>query len=108
MADPFRILAISGSLRKASFNRGLIRAAQGLVPEGVVIETAEIDALPHYNADIEAAGDPPSVSELKDRIRDADALLLRLDETAADPIDTIVVLELADAIMESRLDGAGH
>ncbi len=40
--------------------------------------------------------------------RDADALLLRLDETAADPIDTIVVLELADAIMESRLDGAGH
>jgi alpha-L-fucosidase len=40
--------------------------------------------------------------------RDADALLLRLDENAADPIDTIVVLELADAIMESRLDQAGH
>ena len=39
--------------------------------------------------------------------RDADALLLRLDQSAADPIDTIVVLELADAIMtmESRLDG---
>ncbi len=31
--------------------------------------------------------------------RDADALLLRLDPAAADPIDTIVVLELADAIM---------
>jgi len=80
MADPFRILAISGSLRKASFNRGLLRAAQGLVPEGVIIETAEIDALPHYNADVDAAGDPPSVSELKDRIRDVDALLIATPE----------------------------
>ncbi len=33
---------------------------------------------------------------------DADALLLRLDPDAGDPIDTIVVLELAQAIMTTR------
>ena len=38
--------------------------------------------------------------------RDADALLIRLDETATDPIDTIVVLELADAIMTSAGDSS--
>ncbi len=36
--NEFRILGIAGSLRRASFNRGLIRAARELAPEGVVIE----------------------------------------------------------------------
>lgn len=80
MAEPFRILGIAGSLRKASFNRGLIRAAQALVPEGVIIEPIEIDAMPHYNADIDAAGHPPSVEEFKNRVLGADALLIATPE----------------------------
>lgn len=80
MAGPFRILGISGSLRTRSFNRGLIRAAQEIVPEGVIIEPIEIDALPHYNADVDEAGDPPAVTALKDRVRDAGALLIATPE----------------------------
>ncbi|MCH8813681.1 MAG: NAD(P)H-dependent oxidoreductase [Chloroflexi bacterium] len=80
MASPFRILAISGSLRRASFNRGLVRAARESTPEGVAIETAEVAALPHYDADVEEAGDPDAVTELKERIRAADALLIATPE----------------------------
>ncbi len=35
--DPFRILAIPGSLRRQSYNRGLLRAAQRFAPNGVDI-----------------------------------------------------------------------
>lgn len=80
MAGPFRILSISGSLRKASFNRGLIRAAQEVASEGVVVDPVEIDALPHYDADVDAAGDPPAVTEFKELIAAADALLIATPE----------------------------
>jgi chromate reductase len=78
--DPFRILGVSGSLRKASFNRGLIRAAQELVPDGAIIHPLEIDALPHYNRDLEDAGAPSPVAELRDRIAEADAMLIATPE----------------------------
>ena len=41
-----RIVAFAGSLRRGSFNRALIRAAQELAPEGMTIETIEIGELP--------------------------------------------------------------
>ncbi len=34
MNDPLTILEISGSLRRASYNRGALRAAQQLAPQG--------------------------------------------------------------------------
>ena len=33
-----RVIAITGSLRRGSFNRLLLRAAQGLAPVGMAIE----------------------------------------------------------------------
>src|SRR5207247_1011012 len=76
----FQILGIAGSLRRASYNRGLIRAAQQLVPDGVEIRTFDLLPIPLYNADVEAAGDPAAVRELKESIRAADALLIATPE----------------------------
>src|SRR3954463_7189547 len=53
------VIGISGSLRKGSFNTAALRAAQGLAPEGMTIEVAQIGDLPLYNDDVRAAGFPP-------------------------------------------------
>ena len=74
MNDPLVILGIAGSLRKQSFNRSLLRAAQELTPEGARIETFELDGLPSFNQD-EEANPHPRVAEFKQRIRAADAIL---------------------------------
>ncbi len=56
---PLRVLGIPGSLRRLSYNRGLLLAAQEVAPTGMAIEIADLAAIPLYNADVEAAGDPP-------------------------------------------------
>jgi chromate reductase len=68
------ILGIACSLRKQSYNRALLRAAEQLVPEGVTLETFEIDGIPGFNQD-EESNPPAKVSQLKSRIRAADAIL---------------------------------
>lgn len=74
MNDPLVILGIAGSLRRDSYNRATLRAAQALAPEGARIEIFEIDGLPGFNQDDE--GNPPAkVTELKSAIRAADAIL---------------------------------
>lgn len=78
MAD--RIVAFAGSLRRGSYNRALIRAAQELAPAGMTIETIEIGELPFYNADIEKDGDPPAVAAFKAALGPADGLLIATPE----------------------------
>jgi len=75
MNDPFLILGIAGSLREGSFNRAALRAAQSLAPAGATVETFDIKGLPGFSQDDEATP-PPQVVELKQRVRDADAILL--------------------------------
>ena len=75
-----RVLGISGSLRKASFNSGLLRAAQELAPDQMEITIFDIKELPLYNGDVEAQGDPQSVTALKSAVRDADAVLFATPE----------------------------
>lgn len=79
MAD-INILAIAGSLRKGSYNRALIRAAQKLAPEGMSITIHDLDAIPLYDGDVEAAGDPPGVAAFKQAIAEADGLLIATPE----------------------------
>ncbi len=75
MTDELTILGIPGSLRKASFNRALLRAAIELAPPGMKLETADISQIPPYDQDVHDAGVPPSVVVLREAIKKADALL---------------------------------
>lgn len=71
------ILGLPGSLRRASFNAGLLRAAVDAAPEGVTIEIGDISEVPLYNADEEAAhGLPEAVKRLQGQLKAADGLLL--------------------------------
>ena len=74
MKKPITILGIAGSLRRQSYNRSALRAAQQLVPEGATLEIFELDGIPAFNQDDEQ-NPPAKVVELKKRVRAADALL---------------------------------
>jgi chromate reductase len=73
---PLRVLAVAGSLREASFNRALLRAAIELQPPTMAIELFDLGELPIFNEDLEAKGDPPAVTAWKTAIAAADALLI--------------------------------
>ena len=78
--SPLKVLAISGSLRKASYNTAALRAAQELAPEGMTIEIASIADIPFYNADVQEQGFPGTVMALAEQIRAADAILIASPE----------------------------
>ncbi|MCW2241284.1 NADPH-dependent FMN reductase [Azospirillum canadense] len=69
------VLGISGSLRQGSYNTALLRAAKELAPQGMTIEEFDLAPIPFYNDDVRLQGYPPSVEDLRTRIRQADALL---------------------------------
>ncbi len=76
-----RVLAISGSLRAASHNTALLRAAAQLAPEGVEVELYDgLDRLPPFNEDHEADTPAPEVARLRDAIASADAVLISTPE----------------------------
>ncbi len=80
VVEEMRILGFAGSLRRASYNRGLIRAASELAPTGIVVDMFDLAAIPLYNQDVEDAGEPPAVVALKRAISEADALLVATPE----------------------------
>jgi chromate reductase, NAD(P)H dehydrogenase (quinone) len=69
------IIGLSGSLRAASFNTKLLRAAIKLAPAGTTIEEASFKEFPVYDGDLEA-NFPAAVTALKERVIAADGLLL--------------------------------
>lgn len=77
----WRVCGIAGSLRQSSFNRVILRVAEELAPEGLAIEIfGGLGDVPLFNQDVEAAGDPPGVTALKQAIRSSDALLVATPE----------------------------
>jgi len=78
--DVLTVAGIAGSLRRGSFNRGLLRAAAEVAPVGMRIVPFELDDIPMFNADVEAVGDPAPVTRLKEAIAGADALLIATPE----------------------------
>ena len=79
------VLAVSGSLRTASSNTNLLRAAALLAPPGVTIALYEgLGTLPPFNPDLDAEGSPPQVpvTEWRSLLRAAGAVLISTPEYA--------------------------
>ncbi len=76
-----KLVGISGALRKASTNTGLLRALKTLLPDGVGMEIVTLHGIPLFDEDVIAAsGKPAVVTELADRIRAADGLIIATPE----------------------------
>jgi chromate reductase, NAD(P)H dehydrogenase (quinone) len=72
-----KLVGLSGSLRQASYNSALLRAATGLMPEGSELVVETIRGVPLYDGDLEETqGIPERVTALKEAIAVADGLLL--------------------------------
>src|SRR6185503_13122623 len=81
MTRPIQVLGFSGSLRRASWNTGMLRAAGGMLPEGMSLEIFDIAPIPFYNQDLDTPDTVPEpVQHFKDRLRAADALLIASPE----------------------------
>lgn len=74
-----KIIALSGSLRKDSFNTHLLHEVVKLAPEGMQIEIFDISTLPLYNQDLEQAF-PAEAQKLKDAIKVADGIIIATPE----------------------------
>lgn len=79
MAKEIQILAIPGSLRKQSYNTGLLLAAKNVLPPHVQLEIFPLQDIPLYNQDCESLL-PKSVLLFKEKIRKADAILIATPE----------------------------
>ncbi len=74
-----KILAISGSLRKDSFNTKLVEAIKIAAQGKAEVTTTRIDNLPLFNQDLEASF-PAEAQALKDIILAADAIVIATPE----------------------------
>jgi chromate reductase len=75
-----RIIGICGSLRAASYNRGLLRAAAAALPAGVTLDVVEIGALPLMNEDLEKPAWPEAVMAFRRALWGAGAMLFATPE----------------------------
>lgn len=76
-----KLLGVSGSLRKASSNTGLLRVAAKHAPDGLAVEIFDLSAIPLYDGDVEAtSGFPASVVAFREAIAAADGLLIACPE----------------------------
>ena len=83
MSDHINLAGISGSLRKASYNTLLLKAASQLLPDGVSMDILSIEDIPLYNADFdfpEASHRPEPVEHFRKMLAEADGLLIASPE----------------------------
>jgi chromate reductase len=80
MEKGLHILAFAGSLRKDSFNRKVLSLACNSLPEGTSYEIFELNDIPLFNEDVEALGYPESVASFRQKIQNADAILIACPE----------------------------
>lgn len=74
----YKILGISGSLRKQSCNTGMLRAAQKQLPDNATMTIADLSDVPFYNADIKEK--PASVTCILEQLSEADAIVFACPE----------------------------
>ncbi|ATA24139.1 NADPH-dependent FMN reductase [Brenneria goodwinii] len=76
--ENINLVGISGSLRQKSTNKGLLRAAQSVLPANVSLDIADLSDVPFYNADISTQ--PESVQRIIQQVKKADGLVLACTE----------------------------
>jgi len=79
MDKKIAIFGFAGSLRKASYNKALLRAAVELVPKEAELEAFDLEGIPAFNQDLEN-NPPEKVKEFKKKIKAADAILMATPE----------------------------
>ena len=72
----FRVAGIAGSLRTGSYNRGLLRSAAVILAPDIELDMIDLTPIPIYDADVDKAGQPDPVVDMKRRIEAADAVLI--------------------------------
>jgi chromate reductase len=80
MAELIRIVGMSGSLRRGSYNTALLRLALQVVPSNAELELVSLADIPFYNGDVEEAGMPTPVAVFRAQLANADALLISTPE----------------------------
>jgi chromate reductase len=76
-----KILGISGSLRRESYNTKLLRAAEELLPAEVEFELYDgLKAIPPYDEEDDGEDAPESVTALREAIAEADGILIATPE----------------------------
>jgi NAD(P)H-dependent FMN reductase len=81
--DTVRVLAISGSLRKASSNSALVSAAVRVAPAGVEVSVyGELAEVPPFNPDLDAETTPVGVVRFRAAVEACDAILICSPEYA--------------------------
>jgi len=75
-----KILGISGSLRKNSYNTAALRVCEELMPAGMKMTYARIDDLPLFNQDVFDAGIPEPAKRFRAEVAAADGLLIASPE----------------------------
>lgn len=76
MKDNYHFVAISGSLRKDSYNTMVLKTMQKLTPANITVEQIAITDVPMYNFDLHEKVLPESVEKLSTAIKTADALII--------------------------------
>ncbi|MBN9628226.1 MAG: NADPH-dependent FMN reductase [Acidovorax sp. SCN 65-28] len=71
-----RLLAISGSIRRASHCTAVLRSLQPLLPAEATLEIFPLDEIPLYNADLDGDQPPAAVARLKEAIKSANGLVV--------------------------------
>jgi chromate reductase len=71
-----KLIGISGSLRRGSYNTALLRTAAQVMPNGSELSIKTLHGIPLYDGDVEAAGIPPEVQALKEQIVASEGVLL--------------------------------
>jgi len=76
-----RVLGITGSLRRDSYNHALLREAAERLPAGAeLVEFEHLREIPPYDADLETEETPAAVAELRRAMREADAVIVATPE----------------------------
>jgi chromate reductase, NAD(P)H dehydrogenase (quinone) len=75
-----KVLGIVGSLRVNSLNGAMMKVVSSMLPDWVEFETFDIGEIPHYNQDVEDSRVPGAVSELRQKVKEADLVLIAAPE----------------------------